>query len=148
MVNVPDLPSASGGGQLTQLLAAAADNRAIKPEIRMKNAVAALLALALIPLSLARGQEPAHEPYPPPGYAADWQPAERTDFTLDPTMPMEAEDQRGPHHRGFHLRVSATPSLSRTSSVGAPQPTSFSGFAAGAIGGRRGGGGRRRGRVR
>jgi hypothetical protein len=97
----------------------------------MKNAVATLVALALIPLSLARGQEPAHEPYPPPGYAADWQPAERTDFTLDPTMPLEAEDQWGPHHRGFHLRVSATPSLSRTSSVGAPQLTSFSGFAAG-----------------
>ena len=46
-------------------------------------------------------------------------------------MPLEAEDRRGPHHRGFHLRLSATPSLSRTSSVGAPQPTSFSGFAAG-----------------
>jgi hypothetical protein len=75
--------------------------------------------------------DPPHEPYPPPGYAADWQPAERTDFALDPTLPLDLDDPAEAHHRGFHLRVSACPSLARVRSVGAPQPTSFSGFSAG-----------------
>jgi hypothetical protein len=101
----------------------------------MKNAVAALMALALFPSSRAGGQppvaDPPHEPYPPPGYAADWQPAERTDFALDPTLPLDLDDPAEAHHRGFHLRLSACPSLARMRSVGAPQPTSFSGFAAG-----------------
>ena len=101
----------------------------------MKKPLAALVAFAVFPLSLARGQaprpDPQHEPYPPPGYAADWQPAERTDFALDPTLPADLDDPAEPHHRGFHLRLSACPSLSRMRSVGAPQPTSFSGFSAG-----------------
>jgi hypothetical protein len=101
----------------------------------MKNAVAALVALALFPSARAGGQppvaEPQHEPYPPPGYAADWQPAERTDFALDPTLPLDLDDPAEAHHRGFHLRLSACPWLSRVRSVGAPRPTTFSGFAAG-----------------
>ena len=88
----------------------------------------AAVVLDWAPEAQAQATAPYHSPYPAPGYAG-WQPRERTDFDLGPTLPPWDEVNR-PVHRGFHARFSAGPTLARVASIDPLQPTSFSGFAA------------------